>query len=180
MKNCGKTYQDDPEVFFEWFYETYKRFVFKEAGKYFDNPADIEDLTQEVWLNISLKGKQLSTYSSVQQFSYLAVAVRNNAISILRKRKETLPLEFASHISADESDMILDLIDRKITIDQFHKLWPNVPSAERELLERKYFLLETDAEISSTMGIKASSVRMALSRARKTAFTFLKDLADFI
>ena len=74
-------YQDDPETFFDWFYETYKRFVFKEADKYFSNPSDIEDLTQEVWLSISRRGNQLCTYSTTQQFSYLAATVRNKAIS---------------------------------------------------------------------------------------------------
>lgn len=180
MKNCERMYQDDPEAFFDWFYETYKRFVFKEAGKYFDNPSDIEDLTQEVWLSISRKGEQLSTFSSAQQFSYLAAAVKNKAISLMRKHKETLPLELASNITYDESDTLLELIDRKITMDEFHRLWSNVPAVERELLERKYFLLETDAEIASTMGIQKNSVRMALSRARKKAFAFLKDMADLI
>ena len=180
MVNCTNTFQEDPEGFFEWFYETYKRFVFKEASRYFDNPIDIEDLTQDVWMSVSRKGKQLSTYSSAQQFSYLAVSVKNRAISILRKRDHTIPLEFANNVSYNESNELLEEIGRRIVIDRFRKIWQNVPAEERELLERKYFLLESDAEIASAMGIQKNSVRMALSRARKKAGPFLKDLADFI
>lgn len=113
-------------------------------------------------------------------FGYCLSNPVNYIDSLMRKHKETLPLEFASNISYEESDTILELIDRKITLDEFHRLWSNVPAVERELLERKYFLLETDAEIASTMGIQKNSVRMALSRARKKAFAFLKDMADLI
>lgn len=180
MKNCESMYRDDPEAFFDWFYETYKRFVFKEAGKYFSNPSDIEDLTQEVWLSISRRGNQLCTYSTAQQFSYLAATVRNKAISSMRKHQDTISLEDIAPLPSYDTDTILENIDRKITIERFRHVWSTIPASERELLERKYFLLESDAEIASTMGIQKNSVRMSLSRARKAALTYLKDLADLL
>lgn len=173
-------YQDDPEAFFDWFYETYKRFVFKEAGKYFTNPSDIEDLTQEVWLSISRRGNQLCTYSPAQHLSYLAATVRNKAISAMRKHHDTISLEDIPALPSYDTDALLEDLDRKLTVERFRNLWGTIPASERELLERKYFLLESDAEIASTMGIQKNSVRMALSRARKAALTYLKDLADFL
>lgn len=180
MEKRTKMYRGDQEAFFEWFYETYKRFVYKEASRYYENPSDIEDLTQEVWLSVGSQGKQLSTCTSAQHFSYLATVVRNKAISLLRKRHETLPLEYANNLSVDAFENLLTQIDRENAMVKFRKMWADVPAAERELLERKYFLQETDAEIAETMGIQKNSVRMALSRARKKALPFVKDMADYI
>lgn len=173
MKNCERMYQDDPEAFFNWFYETYKRFVFKGASKYFSNPSDIEDLTQDVWLSISRRGDQLCTYSPAQHFSYLAATVRNKAISSMRKHHDTISLEDITPLSTDYTDAILEEIDRRILLERFRCIWSNIPSSERELLERKYFLLESDTEIAAIMGIQKNSVRMALSRSRKTALAYL-------
>lgn len=180
MGNYTNSYQDDPEEFFVWFYETYNNFVFKEASKYFDNLSDIEDLTQEVWISISRRGEQLCRYSATQQLSYLAVVVKNKAISMLRKHHDTVPLEFIYDASSNEINWLVEQIDRRIAIEAFHRFWINIPVEEREILERKYFLLESDAEIASTMGIQKNSVRMALSRARKKAAPFLKELVDYI
>ena len=136
MKNCESMYRDDPEAFFDWFYETYKRFVFKEAGKYFSNPSDIEDLTQEVWLSISRRGNQLCTYSTAQQFSYLAATVRNKAISSMRKHHDTISLEDIAPLPSYDTDTILENIDRKITIERFRHIWSTIPASERELLPK--------------------------------------------
>lgn len=174
MLDYEKLYKEDPEAFFSWFYEVYRRFVYKEAWKYFNNAFDVDDLVQEVWLRLCNKGDQLCTYPKTQQCAYVAVVIRNSAISLARKQNENLPLEFAENLAYDEAAILNDIFDRKMKIEEFRKAWPLVPEHDRELLERKYFLLESDAEIASVMGIGKNSVRMALSRARKTAFLVLQ------
>lgn len=166
-------YKDDPEAFFNWLYETYSQFVYKEAWKYYNNSFDVEDLVQEVWLRLCRKGDLLCTYSKSQLFAYIAVSVKNNAISLVRKQNKDIPLEFADYITYDEVEIINDLIDRQMRIEEFRKVWSLVPEHERELLERKYYLLETDEEIAKTMGINKNSIRMSLSRARKKALSVL-------
>lgn len=180
MENNANRYQKAPEEFIEWFYERYKHFVFKEASKYFDNLSDIEDLTQEVWVSVCCRGTQLCLYSTKQQMSYLAVVVKNKAISMFRKHHDTVSLESIYNVSCSDLDGIVEQIDRKIMIEAFRNLWVNIPGEDRELIERKYMMSESDEEIASSIGIQKNSVRMALSRARKKIAHLLRELADYI
>lgn len=53
--------------------------------------------------------------------------------------------------------------------DVLWRIWPQLDSRTRQLLEDKYFLNMSDAEIASALGVKPSSVRMPLTRARSKA-----------
>ena len=50
---------------------------------------------------------------------------------------------------------------------EFAKIWDELPERERLLLEGKYIFHESDEDIASWMNCKPSSVRMALTRARR-------------
>lgn len=157
----------------ECLYNEYSRFVYKEAWKFHNNTFDVDDLVQEVWLKLCRKVDLLTGYSSAQLNAYLSVVVRNTAISSARKRHIHLSLDEADNIPYFEAEALHDNIDRLIRIQVFRQLWPSVPPQARELLERKYILQESDAEIAYEMGIHKNSVRMYLTRARKTAHAIL-------
>ena len=53
--------------------------------------------------------------------------------------------------------------------DVLWRVWPQLDSRTRQLLEDKYVLNMSDAEIASALGVKSSSVRMLLTRARSKA-----------
>jgi RNA polymerase sigma-70 factor (ECF subfamily) len=53
-------------------------------------------------------------------------------------------------------------------------MWPSLDETTRAILEKKYILGQSDSEIAHSLGIKASSVRMNLTRARKSAYEQLK------
>lgn len=50
--------------------------------------------------------------------------------------------------------------------DVLWRIWPQLDSRTQQLLEDKYVLNMSDAEIASVLGVKSSSVRMLLTRAR--------------
>lgn len=54
-------------------------------------------------------------------------------------------------------------------IDVLWRVWPQLDLRTRQLLEDKYVLNMSDAEIASALGVKPSSVRMLLTRARSKA-----------
>lgn len=155
------------------FYETYSKFVYKEAWTYCQTLDETEDLTQDVWVKLCEKESLLTTLSPKQHFVYLSTTVRNMAISLSRKQKETLPLEYAEKYGYNESERLIEALDRKLSIEHFRAEWPKVPQPAKEVLERKYILLESDKEIAQNMKIAPASVRMYLTRARKTALTVL-------
>lgn len=160
--------------FMDQFYDTYSKFVYKEAWLYCKSIDETDDLTQEVWVKLCEKESLLSNLSPKQHFVYLSTTVRNTAISLSRKQKETLPLEFAEQYGYNEPEILNEALDRKLSVEQFRMAWPQIPQPAREILERKYILLESDQEIAETMRIAPNSVRMYLTRARKIALSFLK------
>lgn len=168
----------DIEIFCSWLYDKYSKFVLKEAWKYCNNIQDVEDLTQEIWEKMSIKREILMQYSHEQLCAYLAVSVRNHAISSARKKRDEYSLEAAAKIAYNEMDVLDEYLDRQYKKKAFYKYWRLVPQPSKEILERKYLLHETDDEIGHAMNMSSDSVRMALSRARKKALAALLPFHD--
>ena len=55
------------------------------------------------------------------------------------------------------------------------QIWSSLPEEDRLLLEGKYILGYTDAELADMLGCKKSSVRMKLTRARRRAFQLMTE-----
>ena len=162
------------------FYYEYRLFVYKLAWQHCDGKTDAEDLAQEVWEKLCTKEKVLFAYSKKQQIAYISAVVRNTAVSFARKEKKTCPLDQAYNLGYNEANILNEVMDRQMKAEIFYRIWPSVPESIRELLERKYLLLESDAEIAAAMGIGKNSVRMYLSRARKTACAILSKYKNML
>lgn len=165
------------ESSFQRFYGAYSQFVYQQAWKYTSNPSEVEDLVQDVWLKLYLKCELLYSYSEKQQLSYIAVTARNTAISNARRNHHTCSMDSLTNLSWNSTELLDDLYDRQIRMETFRTAWPHVPAAARELLERKYILMESDDEIAQAMAISRNSVRMYLTRARKQAYNVLSQYA---
>ena len=74
------------------------------------------------------------------------------------------------HDGADEIEMRLAYTDE---LEHLSKVWPKLDGRSRYLLESHYILEKSPYEIAANLGIKADSVRMALTRARKAAYALL-------
>lgn len=166
------------QIFLHQLYDEYAGFVYKLAWETGCSNCDIEDLAQEVWLRLCTKGALLMDFSKERQLSYIAATVRNTAVSMARKHPDVYPLELAPILSVDEESILNAIFDRQIKIKCFRDMWKQVPPVPREILERKYVLLETDTEIAAALGIKCNSVRMYLTRARKVAASILSQYKD--
>ena len=161
-------------------YDEYSLYVYKRAWQYCSNAVHIDDLVQEVWMNICANPDRVFQLPKPQLMAYLSATVRNTACSLARSAPVELPLEDASRLTYNEADILNTILDRRLSVEAFRSVWPYVPEQARELLERKYFLEESDAEIAQALGIRSSSVRMYLSRARKTALSVLNEYRDLI
>lgn len=163
------------KAFLSWFYDEYSRYVYKLVWEYCTCPQDAEELFQEVWVRLCEKPDQLQKLTKVQQMAYIATTIRNTSASISRKGALTISFDSDSiPLCIDnEVELLNEILDRRTSIEKFREVWVLVPPQARELLERKYFLNESDADIASALGIQANSVRMYLFRARKIALSVL-------
>lgn len=156
--------------FLLWLYEQYADYIYKLAWDFCPNPQDVDDLVQTVWEKLIRKEHILRDLDQPQHLNYISKTLKNTLREDARKKKLlTCSLDVVIGYTAGQIDRINESIDKEIQSRLFHEVWPQVDKDIRELLERKYDLNETDEEIARSMGIKPSSVRMYLSRARKNA-----------
>ena len=105
---------------------------------------------------------------------YIAAACRHTAYNVLRhnRRHPQVPLEDAPEASsAPDMD---ELLSRRVELNALARVWPRLDEDTRWLLEARYILDYSDSELAREMGVKPTSVRMALTRARKKARAMLR------
>ena len=130
-----------------------------------------EDVLQESVRKFIDHIPQLREMDAASRTNYIVVACRYNAIEEeKRQRRAPFPvgngvIDIASRDAEDPERQILLLDDA----DVLWRIWPQLDSRTRQLLEDKYILNMSDAEIASALGVKPSSVRMLLTRARSKA-----------
>lgn len=81
------------------------------------------------------------------------------------RRHPQVPLEDAPEASsAPDMD---ELLSRRVELNALARVWPRLDEDTRWLLEARYILDYSDSELAREMGVKPTSVRMALTRARE-------------
>ncbi len=152
-----------------WLYDTFHRLMFATVRHYLSNPADQEDVVQESLCSLVKNAKAVRVLDRKVLPSYLVSTVRNTAVNLLRKQQPELPLddealyESLTPIHPDDS---FQLLHRK---DQLSALWRELKPEDRLLLEGKYILGYSDAQLAWRLGCKEESIRMKLTRVRRRA-----------
>lgn len=177
----------DDRAFMEQLYLDFERLMFSKVKSFVSNPADQEDLIQECLINLMKKIETIRKMPRCVLSGYIVITIRNTAIDYLRRqarKAEEASLEkWAEESDFEPEDETLPLDDFMIQgelREQFAALWPRLPEEDHILLEGKYILGLTDAELAQTLGCKVSSVRMKLTRARRKALKLLQDGGELI
>ena len=146
-------------------YRRHERLMYFIAGKYTANAQGREDIVQTAVVSLLRKEATLRRLPPYAQINYIAAAVRNTAIN--EDLTETFPTQFMPSAEAItlEKELQKDLL----------AVFQEMKEDEQQLLMGKYLMDLRDAELAQTLGCKASSIRMKLTRARRT---FIKKLQD--
>ena len=170
--------------FMDALYERCRKLVIYIAKKWIDDPEEQHDIVQETWVKLVSKKELLASLSETKQVSYVAYCARNTALKRLKEikteQRSMVDLEdissedvfFASIQSTEETVL------QKEWEESFQKVWRTLPQRDRLLLEGKYLFKESDDELAEWIGCKPGSVRMALTRARRTAMNKLRRRKD--
>ena len=152
------------------YYLNNNKLLYKEAGRYLDDPMDIEDAVLEAIKNIIEKIEVFRDLRPGQQRRYGLVTVRN--VSFMHKRKAkhfgSLSMDArrgleTQNTAAYEPDMQDVAIERML----MEQIWEDMDPQDRTVLEQKYILQWQDETIAEALGIRPDSMRTRLSRARK-------------
>ena len=120
----------------------------------YDSPQDAEECVADVFLRLWKNRRKLH---GAPVRAWLVVAARNAAIDRWRKLSRSLDVPLTEEITAKTAapeEEICELID-------------TMPPPDREIFIRKYYFLETAAEIAAEMGRTPDDVNARLSRGRK-------------
>lgn len=166
----------DDQAFLTQLYIDFHRLMFFTAGKYTGNPYDQEEIVQTSLLKMVKNISRLRQLDRCALPSFIVILTRNTAINYMKHEA------VVSRYNAPE--IIGDSLDPSPTPEEFaingenrrliQCIWPRLSESDRILLEGKYILGLSDAELSELVGCKASSVRMKLTRARRNALAEIR------
>lgn len=160
------------------FYETNRNLLFHEAQKHITCEEDLEDLVYEAFVKIIEKIDVFRTLQPKQRARYAAVTVRNLCYLHLRKEKHFSIVSFDELIGAADVTKENEperITEHRLFNQQIHDIISQLDTEERLLLEQKYILHWTDVEMAQLYGIKTNSMRMKLTRAKRSLFKQMQE-----
>ena len=159
---------DTPEekVRFEQIYLKYRGLMYHVADKILHNRQDAEDAVHNAFLKIIKKFSRFQNTPAQDLASQIVVIARNEAISLLRKRKGDAPLEEQDGL-AEPSEAVSDY---HALVDSFTRL----PRTYRAVMEMKLLLGYSDGEIAAKLGLSKTAVSTRVSRGRQ----MLRDIVE--
>lgn len=149
---------DEERQRFVLIYEQYHERMERVALRILEKQHDAEDAVQNAFLQVIRHFEKTSTISCEELPFWLISIVKNEALMILRKNRNIVPLEdwdgFEKSVSDTSEYMAL--------VELFRQL----PETYRAVLEMKILIGYTDKEIASRLGISETAVSSRASRGR--------------
>ncbi len=159
---------DTPEekVRFEQIYQKYRGLMYHVADSILHNSQDAEDAVQNAFLRIIKNFSRFQNAPAQDMVPQMVVIVKNEAISVLRKEKDTAPLEDWDG-SAETSE---DIADYHALVDSFTRL----PQTYRAVMEMKLLSGCSDGEIAAKLNLSKTAVSTRINRGRQ----LLRDIVE--
>lgn len=138
-------------------YHKYGNSMLRVAQRYFPNDTSAaEDAVQNAWLKVVQSFSKVKDVSCKKRGAYLVVIVKNESISLLRKRRQELPFEEAL---ANEGT---EINHTGSVIEVIHKL----PETYRAVLELRFVEECTSREIAQKLNLTEAAVDTRIHRGR--------------
>lgn len=124
------------------------------------DPRDTEDAVQSAWAKVIENFEKIFEIPCEKLPLWCVSIVKNEALTLLRKRRRSIPVENWERFSESESARNLtgytDLVE----------LFTHLPETYRAVLEMKLLLGYTEREIAERLGLSQTAVSTRVSRGR--------------
>ena len=134
------------------------------SRRFLRNEAEAEDNVQDTLLRLWSIRRQLDAVRSVQALTY--AICRNLCVSKLRKRR-IIPLELSDEIKLISSHDAAWMLEEKENARWLEDRIGELPAAQMQILRMSQQDGLENSEIAELLGISETTVRTALSKARK-------------
>ena len=170
---------DDDRAFMEQLFVDYHRLMYHEIFKLVHDQWAAEDVMQSTLVRLIDKIPELRIKDRDHLVNYIITASKNQARNYMRDsgRHSTSDLqEFMEYEDPNMDGEAIELqVIKKEDLEALSRIWTQLDERARYLLEGYYILNLPAAEMARELNIKPASLRMALTRARKTAYQLLQD-----
>ena len=159
---------DTPEekIRFEQIYLKYRGLMYHVADSILHDRQEAEDAVHNAFLRVIKKFSKFQNTPAKDLAPQIVVIARNEAISLLRKRKDTDPLEDWGGFAETAEEVS----DYHALVDTFTR----VPQTYRAAMEMKLLLGYSDGEIAAKLGLSKKAVSVRISRGRQ----LLRDIVE--
>ena len=130
------------------------------------NVAEAEDVVQEVFLKLWSKRQELAQVANIEAWSMRIT--RNMAIDKLRRRQRQLEKPTAEMPTHTDGITPLHLAEQKDTFRHIRKLMEKLPEKQQTILRLRDIEGCSYQEITETLDLSASQVKVYLHRARRS------------
>lgn len=138
-------------------YDRYGGAMLRVAGRYFPgDPRSAEDAVQNAWIKVIKHFSKLSEIPCKKQGAWLVVIVKNEAITLLRRRRDAPLEDWAEAAAADE--------DGKLEAEAIAEVIRRMPETYRAVLELRLLEERTNREIARALGVSEAAVGARYSR----------------
>lgn len=166
----------DDQEFILQIYREYARLMYRTVYQYVSDKADGDDLVQESVLKMVEKVSYIRSLSCCTLPSYIVSIVRNTAINHLKRQAVSQKhLRRLASLQTAESPDLEELTHLLYCRELLAAVLDLLPPDERLLLEGRHMLGLTDQELARQLKCKPDSIRMKMTRARRSAFQLLME-----
>ena len=114
-----------------------------------------------------------------QVVNYIISACKHTALNHIRRQSNKKETPYDDYVELPDYDQDQYAVELRLIkgeeLEALRYVLPQLDQRSRFLLEGYYFLDIPISELADEIGVKPDSVRMSLTRARKKAFTLLKE-----
>lgn len=136
-----------------------------------------EDVAQSTLVKLIDKIDKLKSLDEPHRINYIITACKHAALNELRSRSRHPMFSIDENWDADSGvhavrSMELNFIHEE-DLRHMAQVWGDLDPRSQYVLEARYILEKSDAEIADALEVKPDSVRMLLTRARKKVYDLM-------
>lgn len=155
----------DDKKKFELLYNTYKKRMWYAANRILSDEFLAEDAVHEAFIGIAKNIKKIGDIESAQTFAYVITAVKNSAVSLIRKNKISNTVDIDELYELNDVSSELDFNKSEMS-DYMERILLQIPEKYRDVLY--YLLVEemSEKEIAVLLSRNINTVRQQVRRGK--------------
>ncbi|MCM1062682.1 MAG: sigma-70 family RNA polymerase sigma factor [Eubacterium sp.] len=151
---------------FEQLYRLYRQDMYKTAYGILENKYDTEDAVHEAFMRVMKKLTKISEINCHQTHAYLLIIVKNTALKILKKRKNTIAVDTDTIEIADDFGLE-EYVISNMEVESIKHILEQLSDDYYEVLFLELFMEFSISDIAEQLGLTYENTKKRLQRAKK-------------